>query len=324
MTKILSIVVPIYKVEAFVEQCLRSCAEQVGVTADEYEIVVVNDGSPDGSLAICERLAAEFPQIRVFSQPNQGVSVARNLGLEKAQGDFVWLVDSDDWIEPGCLHQMIAALRARPYLDILHIDGCVNYEDGRIDAQKYRYIFEGEIDGPEHIRRAAYPTAPQWAVYRRAFLLEHQLRFFPGIYHEDSEFIPRAAYVAKHIACLDVLCYHLRRGSRESTTAVFRLKNALDTLVVIAHLRDFSKDLPEPDKQGFNKLISRSMNQILRGAPQLNPQDKATLFKELRQNRYIFDLMLQSGRRKYVLEGRLLKFSMPLAFMLYPLIAGER
>ena len=107
MSKLLSIIIPVYKVEAYVEQCLRSCVEQETLSPDDYEIVVINDGTPDNSWPICERLAETFPQIRLFTQPNSGVSVARNKGINEAQGDFVWFVDSDDWIEPGCLSKMM-------------------------------------------------------------------------------------------------------------------------------------------------------------------------------------------------------------------------
>ena len=320
MSKLLSIIIPVYKVEAYVEQCLRSCVEQETLSPDDYEIVVINDGTPDNSWPICERLAEEFPQIRLFTQPNSGVSVARNKGINEAEGDFVWFVDSDDWIEPGCLCKMLDFLRKHPHLDILYIHGQVNYEDGRVDNEKYRCIFEGEMDGPELIRRSALPTTPQWCLYRREHLLQHQLYFFPGIYHEDSEFIPRAAYVAKHIACLDVLAYHLRRGSRQGTTAIFRMKNAMDTLVVMRHLYDYAKELPLPDKQGFYRLISRTMNNILFGAFQLTVAERKILYKELKQHAYLFDAMRHSGRRKYQLEGCLLKMSIPLAFRLCRII----
>lgn len=320
MSKLLSIIIPVYKVEAYVEECLRSCAEQENVSPEDYEIILVNDGSPDNSWEICERLAEEFSQIRLFTQANAGVSVARNKGINEAQGDFIWFVDSDDWIEAGCLQRILPYLRQHPGLDILHIHGQVNYDDGRVDEEKYRYIFEGEIDGPEHIRRCAYPTTPQWSLYRREHLLQHQLYFFPGIYHEDSEFIPRAAYVAKRIACLDVLAYHLRRGSREGTTAIFRMKNAMDTLVVMSHLYEYSKSLPSPDKKGFNCLISRTMNNVLLGTPQLSREERKILYKELKHHRYLFDAMCHSGRRKYRLEGCVLKLSLPLAFRLYQLV----
>lgn len=320
MSKLLSIIIPVYKVEAYVEQCLRSCAIQKGVSSEDYEIIVVNDGSPDNSMEICEKVAQDYTNIRLVNQNNAGVSVARNKGLSMAEGDYVWFVDSDDWIEPGCLKHIFKCLRSKNGLDILYIHGRVDYEDGRVDDKKYRCIFEGEIDGPEHIRRCVYPTTPQWSLYRRKFLLDNALSFFPGIYHEDSEFIPRACYVAKRIACLDVLSYHLRRGERESTTSTFRLKNALDTLVVIAHLHEYSKPLPQADKQGFYRLISRTMNNILFGTPQLSPADRKTLFKELKQNRYIFDLMSQSGSRKYRMEAWFLKHCMPLAFRLYQLV----
>lgn len=320
MSKLLSIIVPVYKVEDYVEACLRSCAEQEGVSPDDYEIIVVNDGSPDNSMAICERLAQEYSHIRLFSQNNAGVSVARNKGVEEACGEYIWFVDSDDWVERDALQQFFSYFRQHPGLDIVCIHGRIDYEDGSIDEKKYRYVFESETDGPTQIMRSAFPTTPQWSLYRRSFLLDNNLRFFPGIYHEDSEFIPRAFYLAKRVASLEVMAYHLRRGSRESTTAVFRLKNALDTLLVMEHLHTFSKDLPLAHRRGFNRLISRTMNNILLGAPQLKGEDRQVLFRHLKQKSYLFDLMRQSGKTKYILEGWMLKHAMRLTFRLYHLM----
>ena len=95
---ILSIIIPVYNVEKYVEKCIRSCENQ-DIPKENYEVIVVNDGSPDGSLAIVERLANEFSNIKVINQENKGLSMARNTGLEAAKGEYVWFVDSDDWIE---------------------------------------------------------------------------------------------------------------------------------------------------------------------------------------------------------------------------------
>ncbi len=317
MSKWLSIIIPVYKVESYVEQCLRSCAQQAGIPASDYEIIVINDGSPDHSPDICERVAGEFPNIRMVSQSNAGLSAARNKGLSLAQGDYIWFVDSDDWIEPACLQALFQRLKETDYPDILHLQGRIDYEDGRYDDDYYHYSFDGIIDGREQMRRGGFHTLAQWALYRRAFLEEHHLRFFQGIYHEDNEFKPRVCYLAKSIACLDSLCYHLRRGTSDSITSVFKLKNAMDILVVINRLYLFSKELPSADKVAFNRYISKTMNSLMVGTPQLSREDKKPLFKELRQHRYIFNLMRHSGNKKYYLEGLLLSVNINFAFALH-------
>lgn len=95
-----SIIVPVYKVEKYLERCVESIINQ---TFEDFELILIDDGSPDRCGAICDEYAAEDERIKVIHQKNQGVSVARNAGLDVATGDYICFVDSDDWIELDCL-----------------------------------------------------------------------------------------------------------------------------------------------------------------------------------------------------------------------------
>ena len=101
----ISIIVPVYQTEAYLEKCVRSLLAQ---TYTDFELILVEDGSPDGSGALCDALAGEDARIRVIHQENGGVSCARNAGLQAAAGSFVCFADSDDWIEPTYLETMYA------------------------------------------------------------------------------------------------------------------------------------------------------------------------------------------------------------------------
>lgn len=103
--KKISVIIPVFNSEKFVRQCIRSVLCQ---TYRNLEILVVDDGSQDGSLAICSRLCAQDGRIRVFHQENRGVSAARNRGLEKARGEYVFFLDSDDAIHPFLLEELTA------------------------------------------------------------------------------------------------------------------------------------------------------------------------------------------------------------------------
>lgn len=104
MDDLISVVVPVYNAEKTLDRCVRSL---LGQTYGNLEILLVNDGSGDGSLALCRRYAEEDSRVRVIDKENGGVSSARNAGLDAATGQFVMFCDSDDWVEPdwcGCLH----------------------------------------------------------------------------------------------------------------------------------------------------------------------------------------------------------------------------
>ena len=99
----ISIIVPVYKVEPYIHRCLDSIAAQ---TFADWECILIDDGSPDNSGAICDEYAAKDNRFKVIHQPNKGVSAARNAGLDTARGEWIGFVDSDDWIEPNMYESM--------------------------------------------------------------------------------------------------------------------------------------------------------------------------------------------------------------------------
>lgn len=102
---LVSILVPVYNVEKYIERCLRSLVEQ---TYRSIEIVIVNDGSTDQSQRLCENMARDYSMIHIHNYANAGVSVTRNRALSHAHGDYIMFVDSDDFIEPNCVEDMLA------------------------------------------------------------------------------------------------------------------------------------------------------------------------------------------------------------------------
>lgn len=104
----LSLVIPMYNVELYIERCLNSCINQ-NLSPNEYEIIVINDGSKDNSLSIVEKIVQKYTNIHVISQINGGLSSARNTGLKNARGKYIWFIDSDDWIEPNVLKTLYDA-----------------------------------------------------------------------------------------------------------------------------------------------------------------------------------------------------------------------
>src|SRR5690554_4926594 len=96
----LSVIVPAFNVESWIERCLLSIVHQ-DISPESYEVIVINDGSPDQSASIAKELAKTFSQIVVIDQENKGLSGARNTGIQNAKGKYVLFIDSDDYIEPN-------------------------------------------------------------------------------------------------------------------------------------------------------------------------------------------------------------------------------
>ena len=117
-----SIIIPVYNVEAYLPKCLDSILVD---NQYEEEVICVNDGSTDGSLTILEKYAAKFANIRIITQSNKGLSEARNTGLRAAMGDYVFFVDSDDWIFPNTLTKLIDSIDGE---DVIYFNSQV-YQD---------------------------------------------------------------------------------------------------------------------------------------------------------------------------------------------------
>lgn len=117
----LSIIIPIYNVEKYIGRCAESVLNQ-NVPPSQYEVIFVNDGTKDNSVEVLNKAIdfEKFPNFHIYNKENGGLSSARNFGLDKAHGDYVWFVDSDDWIEPNCLAKIVKKLNEMNP-DILYI-----------------------------------------------------------------------------------------------------------------------------------------------------------------------------------------------------------
>ena len=106
----ISIIVPVYNCERFLDRCVESLVAQ---TCSEIEILLVNDGSKDGSLAVCRKWEARDKRVIVIDRPNGGVSAARNAGLDRARGDYIAFVDADDYVESTMYEKLVGVARER-------------------------------------------------------------------------------------------------------------------------------------------------------------------------------------------------------------------
>lgn len=231
----LSIIIPVYNVEKYLRQCLDS------VLADNSfigQVICVNDGSTDGSLAILEQYAGEYPNIEIISQPNVGLSAARNAGLKHATGDYVFFPDSDDWIFPNAIDKIMSKIDGE---DVLYFNARVFYEE--------KQCFGSEIDIPniKNMNGQAYFAAiygkPRnmpcvcvcGGVYLRSFLIDNHLCFEPGIYHEDNYFTPQVLLATPKVSSINeyVYAYRIRKGS---ITAHVTEKHIKDLLFIARNL----------------------------------------------------------------------------------------
>lgn len=183
-----SIIVPIYKVEQYLPKCIESLIVQ---TYHDIEVILVDDGSPDGCPQICEDYAKKDERIVVLHQQNQGVSAARNAGLQSAKGEFIGFVDPDDWVSPDMYEGMVNAL-VRMGAD-LAICGYDYYnESGEVDEKrKYPIRPDETVSQKEVMKRFSdMPPSIRHGVWNKLFRnnLLHDIGFKEGLHSSEDVF----------------------------------------------------------------------------------------------------------------------------------------
>lgn len=294
----LSIIIPMFKVEAFIEKCLISCESQ-DLPHDKYEIICINDGSPDQSGEIAKCIAKEFDNIIVLDQENRGLSAARNCGMNRAIGDYYMFVDSDDWIAENCLGKIIKKLQnEKP--DALAI--CAANVINDVFERRQSYPDETPITGKDLLKKGVQPNA--WlSIWSASFLKKYNFTFYEGIFHEDAEFTPRAYYYAKKVSLCNDICYYVRQNPNSIMRSV-NPKKSFDLInVVCPHLSDFAKSVDSNFKVVFCDLVGMHFNNALSFIRQSNKEDQDNLNKVIIEHKELWNDLLHSSIFKYRIEA---------------------
>lgn len=313
----LSIIIPIYNVEKYVGRCIESCLKQ-DLPLSEYELLIVNDGSQDGSMDVVRQLARQYHNIRIVEQENAGLSAARNRGICEAKGEYVWFVDSDDYIESNVLGNLISECYSQE-LDVLCFGLQLSYENGNNVPYMIADDSEGEVlRGERFVPLVGMPPAAWCAIYRKKFLFDNSLYFLEGVIHEDQEFTPRAYFLAQRIKYCPLIVYNYfqRQGSIMTSTEK-RAKKAKDLLIVCDSLYQFTKNHVKVGTPAYNTLIGKinfAFSQSLR-----NYTRGVSTIKEYKKKPYYpLDISVE-GEKRNRWKYRLINLSIPLYLLVHKL-----
>ncbi|MDM1298607.1 glycosyltransferase family 2 protein [Empedobacter falsenii] len=234
-----SILVPVYGVEQFIERCAISLFEQ---TFDDIEYVFVNDCTPDNSISILERIIRKYPhrknRIRIIShEANKGLAGARNTGVENATGDYILHVDSDDYIEKDMIELLVNKAIAED-VDIVMCNSFLEWSNRKII---FNQTFSENKDTmiKQILRIEATPSI--WnKLIKRSLYIVNNIKTVEGVnYGEDLLVMPQLLYYTKKIAKIDKALYHYIQSNPNSYTQFFSEKNILDLKVVFTELESF-------------------------------------------------------------------------------------
>jgi len=302
---ILSIIIPVYNTEEYIAKCVVSILNQPLYHKGSVEIILVNDGSTDKSLEICTVLSTKSNKIIVLNQQNQGQSVARNAALKIAQGEYIWFVDSDDWITDDSLNE-INKIISKNKLDVLVLSAAENINGENVLINNLKLASENKYTNIEYLKSSFLEVAPWVYILNRNFLSKHNFYFHEGIVHEDNEFTYRLIYETKTIDYLDKICYvvNLREGS---TTRSINPKRSFDLLTVCNRLNEYmSASVKKEDYSFFINIISMLFNNALYNIHTLDRDNKVKFERAINENLFLVSNLKKSSILKYKIEGFLM------------------
>lgn len=326
----MSIIIPLYNVANYVVKCISSLEDQ-DIPTEQYEIICVNDGSPDNCREIVIELQQIYSNIILIEQMNQGVSIARNIGLNQATGKYILFIDPDDHVEPNTfasiLEKVDGSLAQVSFLGFTFLD-----ENGQVRTQVLNEDLKSRIfSGPDAYRlaRGDGRTDPDriWAVlFSREFIEKNNLRFLPNVpFLEDGELIARTLCLADR-CIFDGRSFYLRttrRGSATNSKLFFSERATEGFLLASGNLKKFCMESPLDESQRIflnqpiTKFVMLALNSTLTRGSRGRLNKTIKVLKEMSLDR----LIIKGCSKEYCLYALVYNLSPYLAvfaLIVYP------
>lgn len=309
-----SVVVPVYNVEDYIERCLLSIVNQ---TLDEMEVIVVNDGSKDGSLEKIKDICALYPdKIKLIDKVNEGVSIARNTGIKEATGEYIGFVDSDDWVEPTMYEKLYNKAKAED-LDVVACDASAVYPDRRVTINSNLSV------SPDNKELFINAYAVIWnKIYKRELIQD--IKFKPNVWYEDVLYLYMLYPGIKTLGKIDEPLYNYlqREGSITYTynEKLYQLIENMDDMVKYYNENNYMEMYKDEVEYSYVRYLyatfikrlakSKDKKEFNRGVEYVIKKVNET-FPEYRKNKYIKSLSPKNLYLKY--------FNKPIAKIIFAL-----
>ena len=235
-----SIIIPVYGVEKYISQCLESVINQ---SYENIEIIVVNDGTKDNSMKIVEEYLLD-ERIKIINKENGGLASARNRGIEEATGEYIYFLDSDDWIEVNTIEVLVEESNN---LDIIYSNFWYFDEKNKKKRKNKEKIKSNMSMTGEYLLGYSTEIMVWNKIYKKSFLEEKQLRFLEGIIHEDEEFTFKCYMNSPQVKYIDIYTYNYRINRENSIMNDIKNKEKIEYSIksfemIVENLKKSLKD----------------------------------------------------------------------------------
>lgn len=293
MQDLISVIVPVYKVEKYLKRCVDSILAQ---TYPCLEVILVDDGSPDGCPAICDEYAREDRRVRVIHKENGGLSDARNAGIDAAKGNFLGFIDSDDYVHPRFYELLLQALKEEG-ADIAGCDVKKIYETGTVEEEEKEAVRSEIYSG-----REATANLYDAQLYLKSVVIWNKLykkelfkdvRFPKGKLHEDEFTSYRLLYQSKSVVYID-RAYYFYFQREDGIMGQKQKKISPVALEAYEQMETFFREKGEKDL--LQMMMYRYLSMVRRYA---SDAVKSKDEEEVRLGRY-YDKKFRRDYRKYI------------------------
>ena len=280
---LVSVIIPVYNVEKYLEECIDSVLNQ---TCQNIEIILVDDGSTDSSGQICDKYAENNKHICVIHQKNGGLSDARNAGFLRAGGEYVYFLDSDDYISFDAIEKLVSIAK-NDNSDVVFFDA-ISFLDDADKEIKQNYIRNSRYSTSKGIvvfsqlqKNKEYHSAVPLLFFKKDFLKNNDLNFYSGIYYEDMIFTFEALCYAQVASQCEEALYYRRYRNNSIMTSKKNKKYFESAVKVYRSLLEFSKKNNILQENAVKKYICRNAFNVFNNYNKLSFTDKRACSKEL-------------------------------------------
>ena len=256
----ISIIIPMYNVEKYIEKCVYSAFNQ-GLKESEFEIIAVDDESPDNSLNLVKDLAKEYSNIVIISQKNKGLGGARNTGITKAKGEYILFLDADDYIIKNSLNKILLVANNNS-LDILEFGAQGVDILGNVTYQIELENNSNSLSGIGYYNHLKSINSACNKLYKNSFLTENKLVFVEKIFGEDFEFNTRALYLAEKVMSTSSIVSRFLQSENSITRSnnlEKKKKYVHDLINILRRINAFKFNFEKNKKHGHDTFFNKRM-----------------------------------------------------------------
>lgn len=316
-----SITVPVYNVEIYLKDCIESILKQ---SFDDYEILLIDDGSTDRSGLICDEYASLYSRITVIHKGNGGLSDARNVGIKNAKGEYLVFIDSDDYIDIDSLEKFDEQIEKSNQPDLLitqmkkiyEESNTIKYMDHKMSTELVRSDLKEEI-----IKYMFTKSNNLWPsvryIVKRSFVEENDIKFQVGYMHEDLDWTSKIFLFANSFSVSDIYWYNHRMSRKGSITSTKNSKRTLDIIALVSsNINDCRyNDISPVIKNIMFQRMVRSLFSSLSNYKYYSDEEKRKIIDSLNHNKFVFKYAVVFRHKLFIAFSKIFSYNMCFRLM---------